>query len=175
MIGDARARLQYGEVTEVTELTTVVQIVTMEQTGCCCGRGDNKECKDCNCGGQPNGQIDEPSPHRTMALSTQGSTKHESEASIDYTTRTHGWQPTVAGVPKKQFWSVLGEAGGMYSSGDSYSQWYGVIASELNDHLDGPFGGRDVVSVGDAKTMRCPWKQLRTTSARSIGVPTRLL
>ena len=35
-------------------------------------------------------------------------------------------------------------------SGDSYSQWYGVIASELNDYLDGPFGGRDVVSVGDA-------------------------
>ena len=27
-------------------------------------------------------------------------------------------------------------------SGDSYSQWYGVIASELNDYLDGPFGGR---------------------------------
>ena len=35
-------------------------------------------------------------------------------------------------------------------SGDLYSQWYGVIAPELNDHLDGPFGGRDVVSVGDA-------------------------
>ena len=35
-------------------------------------------------------------------------------------------------------------------SGDPYSQWYGIIAPELNDHLDGPFGGRDVVSVGDA-------------------------
>ena len=35
-------------------------------------------------------------------------------------------------------------------SGDPYSQWYGVIAPELNDHLDGPFGGRDVVSVADA-------------------------
>ena len=35
-------------------------------------------------------------------------------------------------------------------SGDLYSQRYGVIAPELNDHLDGPFGGRDVVSVGDA-------------------------
>ena len=35
-------------------------------------------------------------------------------------------------------------------SGDPYSQWYGVIAPELNDHLDGPFDGRDVVSVGDA-------------------------
>ena len=35
-------------------------------------------------------------------------------------------------------------------SGDPYSQWYGVVAPELNDHLDGPFGGRDVVSVGDA-------------------------
>ena len=37
-------------------------------------------------------------------------------------------------------------------SGDPYSQRYGVFsrASELNAHLDGPFGGRDVVSVGDA-------------------------
>ena len=35
-------------------------------------------------------------------------------------------------------------------SGDPYSQLYGVIAPELNDHLNGPFGGRDVVSVGDA-------------------------
>ena len=35
-------------------------------------------------------------------------------------------------------------------SGDPYSQGYGIIAPELNDHLDGPFGGRDVVSVGDA-------------------------
>ena len=36
-------------------------------------------------------------------------------------------------------------------SGDSYSsQWWGSIAPELNDYLDGPFGGRDVVSVGDA-------------------------
>ena len=35
-------------------------------------------------------------------------------------------------------------------SGDPYSPWYGIIAPELNGHLDGPFGGRDVVSVGDA-------------------------
>ena len=36
-------------------------------------------------------------------------------------------------------------------SGDPYSsQWWGIIAPELNDYLDGPFGGRDVVSVGDA-------------------------
>ena len=36
-------------------------------------------------------------------------------------------------------------------SGDPYSnQWYSPIAPELNDYLDGPFGGRDVVSVGDA-------------------------
>ena len=34
-------------------------------------------------------------------------------------------------------------------SGDPYGQWYGLIAPELSDHLDGPFGGRDVVSVGD--------------------------
>ena len=36
-------------------------------------------------------------------------------------------------------------------SGDPYSsRWYGILAPELNDYLDGPFGGRDVVSVGDA-------------------------
>ena len=35
-------------------------------------------------------------------------------------------------------------------SGDPYSPWYGIFGPELNDHLDGPFGGRDVVSVGDA-------------------------
>ena len=35
-------------------------------------------------------------------------------------------------------------------SGDPYSQWYGVIAPELNDYPEGPFGGRDVVSVGNA-------------------------
>ena len=35
-------------------------------------------------------------------------------------------------------------------SGDPYGQVPGVIGPELNDHLDGPFGGRDVVSVGDA-------------------------
>ena len=34
-------------------------------------------------------------------------------------------------------------------SGDPYSRWYGILAPELNDYLDGPFGGRDVVSVGD--------------------------
>ena len=35
-------------------------------------------------------------------------------------------------------------------SGDPYSQGSGVLAPELNDYLDGPFGGRDVVSIGDA-------------------------
>ena len=35
-------------------------------------------------------------------------------------------------------------------SGDPYSQGYGVLAPELNDYPDEPFGGRDVVSVGDA-------------------------
>ncbi len=35
-------------------------------------------------------------------------------------------------------------------SGDPYSQGWGILAPELNDYLDGPFGGRDVVSVGDA-------------------------
>ena len=35
-------------------------------------------------------------------------------------------------------------------SGDPDSGQPGAGASELNDHPDGPFGGRDVVSVGDA-------------------------
>ena len=42
-------------------------------------------------------------------------------------------------------------------NGDSYSGQPGGGASELNDMLDGPFGGRDVVSVGDAfgETLLC--------------------
>ena len=67
LISDARARLQYGEVTEVTELTTVVQIVTVEQTRGCRGRGDNQEREDRNRGRQPYGETDEPSLHRTMS------------------------------------------------------------------------------------------------------------
>ena len=36
-------------------------------------------------------------------------------------------------------------------SGNPYSQlWWGGLAPELTDQIDGPFGGRDVVSVGDA-------------------------
>ena len=35
-------------------------------------------------------------------------------------------------------------------SGDPYSQEYDAIVPELNAHLDGPFAGRDVVSIGDA-------------------------
>ena len=35
-------------------------------------------------------------------------------------------------------------------SGDPDSGQPGAGVSELNDHMDGPFGGRDVVSVGDA-------------------------
>ena len=35
-------------------------------------------------------------------------------------------------------------------SGDPYSQWWGILAPELNDYVDGPFGGRDVVSVSDS-------------------------
>ena len=35
-------------------------------------------------------------------------------------------------------------------SGNLYSQpWWGALTPELNDHVGGPFGGRDVVSVGD--------------------------
>ena len=36
-------------------------------------------------------------------------------------------------------------------SGNPYSQsWWGGLTPELTDHIDGPFEGRDVVSVGDA-------------------------
>ena len=35
-------------------------------------------------------------------------------------------------------------------SGDPYSQWFGTLAPELNAHREGPFGGRDVIAVGDA-------------------------
>ena len=35
-------------------------------------------------------------------------------------------------------------------SGDPYSQWFGALSPELNAHREGPFGGRDVIAVGDA-------------------------
>ena len=38
----------------------------------------------------------------------------------------------------------LDTCGNTLFSGDSYSQWWGSLAPELNDYLDGPFGGRDV-------------------------------
>ena len=40
--------------------------------------------------------------------------------------------------------------GGTLFSGDPDSGQPGAGISKLNDHMDGPFGGRDVVSVGDA-------------------------
>ena len=44
----------------------------------------------------------------------------------------------------------LDTQGNALFSGDPYSsQGWGSLAPELNDYLDGPFGGRDVVSVGD--------------------------
>ena len=35
-------------------------------------------------------------------------------------------------------------------SGNPYSQWFGALSPELNAHREGPFGGRDVIAVGDA-------------------------
>ena len=50
-------------------------------------------------------------------------------------------------------------------SGDPYSsQWWGSLAPELNDYLDGPFGGRDVVSVGRSENPSC-------TTRRAIPPP----
>ena len=56
----------------------------------------------------------------------------------------------LAGVASSIYVFGLDTYGYTLFSGYPYSQWYGVIAPELNDHLDGPFGGRDVVSVADA-------------------------
>ena len=35
-------------------------------------------------------------------------------------------------------------------SGDPYGQWFWALAPELNAHREGPFGGRDIIAVGDA-------------------------
>ena len=55
--------------------------------------------------------------------------------------------------PRWRSQSIYGSAwipGNPLFSGDPYSQWWGILAPELNDYVDGPFGGRDVVSVGNA-------------------------
>ena len=62
---------------------------------------------------------------------------------------------SLAGDPRWRNGSIylfgLDTYGNTLFSGDPYSsQWWGSLAPELNDYLDGPFGGRDVVSVGDA-------------------------
>ena len=44
----------------------------------------------------------------------------------------------------------LDNYGNTLFSGDPYSQWFGALAPELNAHREGPFGGRDVIAVGDA-------------------------
>ena len=69
--------------TEVTELTTVVQIVTVEQTRGCRSRGDNQECEDRNRGRQPYGETDEPGLHGTMSGFGSGLTKRRSGAGIE--------------------------------------------------------------------------------------------
>ena len=83
LIGDAHARLQYGEVTEVTELTTVVQIVTVEQTGCCCGCSNDTECKDRSRGGSRTAKPMSPVFIELCPVSAQVLTKRKSEAGIE--------------------------------------------------------------------------------------------
>ena len=49
------------------------------------------------------------------------------------------------------FYFGLDTNGSPLFSGNPYSQsWWGGLTPELTDHMDGPFEGRDVVSVGDA-------------------------
>ena len=59
-------------------------------------------------------------------------------------------QSIRAGGTARSTCSAWIPTGNALFSGDPYSQWWGSLAPELNDYLDGPFGGRDVVSVGDA-------------------------
>lgn len=67
----------------MTELTTVVQIVTVEQTRGCRGRGDNQEREDRNRGWQPYGETDEPGLHGTMSGFNSGLTKRRSGSGIE--------------------------------------------------------------------------------------------
>ena len=61
---------------------------------------------------------------------------------------------TLANDPRWKHGSIylfgLDSYGSALFSGDPDSGQPGAGASELNDMMDGPFGGRDVVSVGDA-------------------------
>ena len=60
----------------------------------------------------------------------------------------------LSGYPRWRNQSIyvfgLDTYGNPLFSGNLYNQsWWGALTPELNDHVDGPFGGRDVVSVGD--------------------------
>ena len=61
---------------------------------------------------------------------------------------------TLANDPRWKHGSIylfgVDTNGSTLFSGDPDSGQPGAGVSELNDHMDGPFGGRDVVSVGDA-------------------------
>ena len=108
--------------TEVTELTTVVQIVTVEQTRGYRGRGDNQECEDRNRRRQPYGKTDEPSLHGTMSGCGSGLTKRRSGAGIELSPRyiksTHSRQ---SGDSTRKRPSVRTSAG--IGGTSSYTLW----------------------------------------------------
>ena len=76
-------------------------------------------------------------------------------AAMELESKGHFATRALAADPRWRNGSIylfgLDTYGNTLFSGDPYSsQWWGSLAPELNDYLDGPFGGRDVVSVGDA-------------------------
>ena len=93
------------------------------------------------------GLEDDPSPLRLKEFVRCAALELESEGY--FATRALSSDPRWSNRSIYVF--GLDTYGNALFSGDPYSsQWWGSLAPELNDYPDGPFGGRDVVSVGDA-------------------------
>ncbi len=136
--------------TEVTELTTVVQIVTVEQTRGYRGRGDNQECEDRNRRRQPYGKTDEPSLHGTMSGFGSGSTKRRSGAGIELSPRyiksTHSRQ---SGDSTRKRPSVRTSAG--IAGTSSYTPWpTGLLAQTVRSEPGAGGGLHRAPAVGGA-------------------------
>ena len=92
------------------------------------------------------GLEDDPSPERLQEFVRCAAMELESQGYFAIR--------TLSGDPRWSSGSIylfgLDTHGNTLFSGDPVSGGHGFIHSELNDDLDGPFAGRDVVSVGDA-------------------------
>ena len=88
------------------------------------------------------------------ALSTQRLQEFVRCAAMELESNGYFAIGALSGYPRWRNQSIyvfgLDTYGNPLFSGNLYSQsWWGTLTPELNDHVGGPFGGRDVVSVGD--------------------------